>query len=113
MHGARPCQQFAREHRLHRKADIQRTLQRGRKRVFPELVLYSLDNGLGHARLGLSVSRKTGNAVQRNRIKRRLREAFRVSPLRNRSLDILAIARPAGKDGGVALFVRQIEKVLG
>ncbi len=113
MHGAGFCQQFTREHRLHRKADIQRTLRSGRKRVFPELVLYSLDNGLGHARLGLSVSRKVGNAVQRNRIKRRLREAFRASPLRSSSFDILAVARPAGKDGGVALFARQIEKVLG
>ena len=35
------------------------------------------DNGMGHPRLGLAVSRKVGNAVVRNKMKRRLREIFR------------------------------------
>lgn len=43
------------------------------------LIIYIRRNTLGHARLGLSVGRKHGNAVTRNRIKRLLREAFRLS----------------------------------
>ena len=42
------------------------------------LVIYVARNELGHTRLGLSVSRKVGKAVLRNRIKRLLREAFRL-----------------------------------
>lgn len=46
------------------------------------------------SRLGLSVSRKVGNAVQRNIVKRTLRECFRLSELREISQDILIVASP-------------------
>ncbi len=42
------------------------------------LVVYSLPNDLDHPRLGLSVPRRVGGAVVRNRVKRHLREAFRL-----------------------------------
>lgn len=51
---------------------------RCRKQVGP-IGVCVLPNGLGYCRLGLSVARKVGKAVVRNRIKRLLREAFRLS----------------------------------
>ena len=47
------------------------------RKIVGPLIVYAKPNGLDHCRLGMGVSRKVGNAVTRNRIKRRLREAFR------------------------------------
>ena len=59
------------------------------------VTVYALPNDLGHPRLGMSVSRKVGTAPRRNRIRRLLREAFRL--LQHdfpRGYDLVAVVRP-------------------
>src|SRR5918993_5272058 len=59
------------------------------------LLVYALPNDLGHPRIGLSVSRKVGTAVRRNRIRRLLREAFRLMQHDfPRGYDLVLVVRP-------------------
>jgi ribonuclease P protein component len=65
--------------RLSRSAEFDRVYRDGSSHATRYLVLYSFPRGdeeTGDVRLGVSVSRKVGGAVERNKVKRTLREAF-------------------------------------
>jgi ribonuclease P protein component len=65
--------------RLKRRADFLRAAAKGRRAAMPGLVLQVLARGdQGPVRLGFTVTRKIGNAVTRNRTRRRLKEASRL-----------------------------------
>ena len=104
-----------RRQRLSRSADFDRVYREGRSHATRHLVLYAFPraNGDGDPRLGVSVGRKVGGAVERNRVKRLLREAFwTVAPELPSQHDFVIVARPeAGRlarDGGE----REIEAAL-
>ena len=85
---------YPRTLRLVRSADFDRVYRQRATASDGLLLVFADRNGLSHPRLGLSVSRKVGGAVVRNRWKRRLREAFRL----NRSnlppgVDLIVIPR--------------------
>ena len=66
----------------------------GRSRVSGLVVMQTLPTGRALSRYGLTVSRRVGKAVTRNRVKRWLREVLRLIPLEP-GWDIVFIARPA------------------
>jgi ribonuclease P protein component len=74
-----PSAEFPRTHRLSGRLAFAAVYAEGRKTSSGSLVAYTKPNGLPHYRWGLSVSRRVGNAVRRNRIKRLLRESIRLT----------------------------------
>ncbi len=70
---------FPKSLRVLKRADFDRVHRQQSYAVDDTLVLRGSPNGLDRARLGLSMSRKVGGAVVRNRWKRLIREAFRTS----------------------------------
>ncbi len=61
---------------LKENTDFNRVYYRGKSSAKPQLVVYSLKNRLGVCRIGITTSKKIGNAVERNRSRRIIRAAF-------------------------------------
>ena len=64
--------------RLRSNDEFQRVRREGHTLVHPLLVVSTLSNGLAYSRFGFVVGRRFGKAAERNRLKRRMREAVRV-----------------------------------
>lgn len=69
---------FPKQLRLRESREFQRVSQGGTRRHSPSFIVVVLFRSNSLTRLGLTVSRKVGGAVQRNRIKRLVREFFRI-----------------------------------
>jgi ribonuclease P protein component len=100
--------------RLSRSGDFDRVFRQGRSHAGRELVLYTFPrSNEGEPRLGLSVSRKVGSAVDRNLVKRLLREAFvREGPRLPAGTDAVVVARQDAKALAEREGLGGIERVL-
>ena len=101
--------------RLKRRAEFLRVAAKGRKAPVPGLVLQALARvDDGPARLGFTVTKKVGNAVIRNRTRRRLKEAARLL-LRDRAVagvDLVLIGRDATRGRPFAALIEDFARAL-
>jgi ribonuclease P protein component len=95
---------------LTKKRDFELVFKSGTVSRSRNLVLHARPNELGFHRLGLSVSKKIGKAVTRNRTKRLLREAVRKTMEEAPSnYDFVLVAKKPSGEGGLDDFVRDMK----
>lgn len=83
---------------LKKNPDFQHVYRKGTSCANRYFVMYTLENGTEGNRIGISVSKKVGNSVIRHRVKRLVREAYRLQEeMFVRGLDIVVIARVTAK----------------
>ena len=81
------------KNRIKKYSEFQKVIEADNVKKTCFFVSYALENELGYSRFGISVPKKTGNAVIRNRIKRQVRSAIGQSTNFEKSIDIVLIVR--------------------
>jgi ribonuclease P protein component len=100
---------FPRSRRLTEKREFDALYGKGWRSGDAYFLVIARENALGHARLGLSVGvRAAGNAVARNRLKRLLREWFRVQQSATPACDIVVNVRPAAAGAANDVLARSL-----
>lgn len=86
---------------LKKNHQFQFVYKNGKSYANKYLIMYVKNNGMPGNRIGISVSKKVGNSVVRHRVKRLIRESYRLHEnIFNSGLDIVVIARPSASTAG-------------
>ena len=94
---ARGPESFGKDRRILRRSEYLETYATGRRYVGRWLVVFSREGTGPCARLGVTVTRKSGPAVVRNRLRRRLRELFRRTAAFPDAVDVVVNVRPGAE----------------
>ena len=104
---------FPKAARVRRRGDFLRVQRVGRRKSGAHFVVLTTPARSGQSRLGITVSRRVGDAVARNRIKRLVREFFRHNQARiHPAQDVVVIARPGASDAKYPDVQRELEVAL-
>lgn len=103
------------EHKLRRRADYLRCYRTGRRVHGQWATLHVVPNQLEQPRLGITVSRKVGRAVVRQRLKRRVREIYRRWSQRSHlpPLDVVVHLKPAAAQASFPSLSRELLRQFG
>ncbi|MCQ2445339.1 MAG: ribonuclease P protein component [Clostridia bacterium] len=100
--------------RLKNNNDFRRLYRRGKTAAHPVIAVYCRGNGQKGNRVGVAVSPKLGKAHWRNRVKRRLREVYRLNEEKFHSgVDIILIGRKATHDASFSELEHALLKLSG
>ena len=104
---------FPRSARLTRPKEYDFVFRKGRKSVGAHFICYLAADAAPEPRLGLAVSRKVGNSVARNRVKRRLRDFFRKRRGQMAAgSHVVVVARPGCAELASGAFFGELESLL-
>jgi len=104
-------QRFRRGDRLKKRYEFRQAQLSGRRIHTPHFLIVVLPNALQNTRLGITVTKKVGNSVQRNRIKRVVREVFRRNrPLFPASHDLVFIAKRGATDVDYGSLLSELKR---
>jgi ribonuclease P protein component len=94
---------FGRDRRIRKRADFLRVQSQGQRASTPHFTLLVAAGVAGPSRLGIVVTKKIGNAVARNRVKRVCRECFRLwQDFLPDGIDLVVIAKEGAPELGLA-----------
>jgi ribonuclease P protein component len=103
---------FTPAHRLRHKPQFDLLYREGRRHSDSLFLILTRPNTLTHARLGLSIAAKAvGNAVSRNRVKRVIRESFRLNLYRLPCIDVVVNARSPARTAPNPQLTRSLEQL--
>ncbi|MEE9311889.1 MAG: ribonuclease P protein component [Planctomycetota bacterium] len=116
MHSYLNDKKLRKKERLLKRSDFQTVFETRQSTGNKLIVLHICKNDLGHPRLGLVVSKKFGNAVARNKFKRRIREFFRLNKSKIGSVDLVVLpskrpeSRAANFEQLQTAFMKMLER---
>ena len=100
------------KNRIKKYSEFQKVIAKGQVKKTSFFVSYTIDNDLGYTRFGISVPKKIGNAVVRNRIKRQVRSAIGQSTKFDLSKDIIVIVRNSYSTEDFSKILSEIQEII-
>jgi ribonuclease P protein component len=100
------------KNRIKKYSEFQKVIEFGEVKKTSFFVSYTIPNELGYSRFGISVPKKTGNAVIRNRIKRQVRSAIGKSTSYEKSVDVVLIVRKSYDVENFEQILSEIKEII-